>query len=429
MSTPAAGLSTSRAILVDFGEARPQRRLSVFFRVILAIPQFFLLGLLGVGAFFVVVYAWFGALIRGRAPRSAANFLLGYLRRLLRLNAYLYLLTDVYPPLDSSADYPADLTASPGPLNRLAVLFRVVLIFPAALLSGLLSSGMLVFSALSWLIVVVSGRLPRTIFGANSLAIRYSLRVVGYALLLSSEWPWGAFGDRVSLEDPPLPSLSTPLGPGPSAWSTSVTDKDAPEPRRPTTSLEALYTTLSAPSDETSAIETTGASTPSRSWTLAPTRGARVLLAIYLVLGIAYQAVVRPTNFRFSSTASAIGATETAVTALNSTLTSTNTRALECPATARRLVCLTTVLRDQARAYARLDQALLAISYPSAVSVDAAGMEADAAKDAVVYAALARQTSLAAISALASASQGDLTTSQTDFNTRYLHMRTLLVTI
>lgn len=410
MSSSLEALPDPAKILVDFGSATPQRRSTVLFRLILAIPQFVLLGVLGFGAFFVVLYSWFGALIRGRAPANAARFLVGYLRRLLRLNAYIYLLTDAYPPLDSSAEYPADLVASPGPLNRLAVLFRVVLVLPAAIFSGLLSTGMLVFSVVSWLVTLISGKLPAPIFVANSLVVRYSIRATGYAMLLTSEWPWGSFGDRAILDDPPLPPLSTAWDTGPTAWSTPVPTAGA---------------TLSTDPSRTEAASFESAAT--RNFTLTSTRGVRVLLATYLVLGVAYQVIITPAQFNFSSSANALNATETAVAALNVTLSTTNTKALACPTTSERLGCLTKVLRDQAAAYVRLQHGLHSISFPTVVATEASGMEADVATDVTIYTALGQQTSLAAIRALALTNQPAITAAQTDFNTRYVHMRTLLL--
>ncbi len=63
-----------------------------------------------VAAFVVTVIGWFGALFTGRLPVFAADFLTGYLRWLARVYAYLYLLTDVYPPFAlDDADYPVRL--------------------------------------------------------------------------------------------------------------------------------------------------------------------------------------------------------------------------------------------------------------------------------------------------------------------------------
>ena len=53
-----------------FSGSAPQRRATVIFRIILAIPQFFVLFFLGIAAFFVAVIGWFAALFTGRLPSS-----------------------------------------------------------------------------------------------------------------------------------------------------------------------------------------------------------------------------------------------------------------------------------------------------------------------------------------------------------------------
>jgi hypothetical protein len=54
---------------------------------------------LGIGAFFVVVFAWFAILFTGRYPRWAFDYVVGVVRWTLRVQAYMLLLiTDRYPP-------------------------------------------------------------------------------------------------------------------------------------------------------------------------------------------------------------------------------------------------------------------------------------------------------------------------------------------
>ena len=66
---------------------------------LLAIPHFFVLIFLSVGAFFAVVIAWFAILFTGRYPRGLFDFVVGVGRWWLRVEAYAFLLvTDRYPP-------------------------------------------------------------------------------------------------------------------------------------------------------------------------------------------------------------------------------------------------------------------------------------------------------------------------------------------
>jgi len=66
---------------------------------LLAIPHYFLLFFLGIGAFFAVVFAWFAILFTGRYPRGLFEFVEGVYRWTNRVTAYAFLLvTDRYPP-------------------------------------------------------------------------------------------------------------------------------------------------------------------------------------------------------------------------------------------------------------------------------------------------------------------------------------------
>ncbi len=65
----------------------------------LAIPHYLVLIVLGIGAFFAVIAAWFAILFTGRYPRALFDFVVGVGRWSARVNAYAFLLiTDQYPP-------------------------------------------------------------------------------------------------------------------------------------------------------------------------------------------------------------------------------------------------------------------------------------------------------------------------------------------
>jgi uncharacterized membrane protein len=64
----------------------------------LVIPHIIVLAFLFIGAFFAVVIAWFAILFTGRYPRALYDFATGALRWTTRVEAYLLLLTDEYPP-------------------------------------------------------------------------------------------------------------------------------------------------------------------------------------------------------------------------------------------------------------------------------------------------------------------------------------------
>jgi hypothetical protein len=75
-----------------------RNRLTVAFRIILAIPQLIVVALLGLAACVVVVIGFFAVLFTGRWPAGLRDFLVKFGRWWLRVESYTLLLTDQYPP-------------------------------------------------------------------------------------------------------------------------------------------------------------------------------------------------------------------------------------------------------------------------------------------------------------------------------------------
>ena len=53
----------------------------------------------------------------------------------------------------------------------------------------------LAFSFFFWIITVVKGRMPDSIFGATATVVRFQARTYGYFFMLTSVYPGGALGD------------------------------------------------------------------------------------------------------------------------------------------------------------------------------------------------------------------------------------------
>jgi len=71
---------------------------------LLAIPHYFVLFFLYIGAFFAVIAAWFAILFTGRYPRGLFDFVEGVFRWWTRVVGYAFVLvTDEYPPFSLSA--------------------------------------------------------------------------------------------------------------------------------------------------------------------------------------------------------------------------------------------------------------------------------------------------------------------------------------
>ncbi|MGN6177502.1 MAG: DUF4389 domain-containing protein, partial [Streptosporangiaceae bacterium] len=230
VSPPAAPvLRTGDEILTAFVGPGQQRRVTVLFRLLLVIPHYIVLYALGIAVGIVAVICWFAALFTGRLPDGLADFLVSWLRWSTRVFAYVGLLTDQYPPFTlADADYPVRVSAAPGPLNRLGVLFRIILAFPVAILVGILWSGVLLAGLVIWLIVLITGTMPGPAYQAVAAVVRFGARFYGYFYRMSGTYPGGLFGD-------PADAYAAPAAAGPVAVSPGAepAQPDAARPAAP----------------------------------------------------------------------------------------------------------------------------------------------------------------------------------------------------
>jgi Domain of unknown function (DUF4389) len=84
---------------IEVGEpATPRDRVAVGLRLLLAIPHFVVLFVVLVAWGFTTIAAWFIILFTGTYPQSLYEFGVGALRWRLRVETYLLLMVDEYPP-------------------------------------------------------------------------------------------------------------------------------------------------------------------------------------------------------------------------------------------------------------------------------------------------------------------------------------------
>ena len=185
------------AVRLSVEPPRPQRRLTVAFRLLLALPHF-LFGsvVLGSVAIVVIVIAWFAALLTARVPDGLADLLARILQYQARMYGYgQLLLTDVYPPfVVGPAEHPVELDFDEvGPFNRAAVLFRLVLLLPAMIVTQVVLTGVTAALVFIWLITLVAGRMPSAAHEALASSLQYQMRAYAYAGLVTTTYPRGLF--------------------------------------------------------------------------------------------------------------------------------------------------------------------------------------------------------------------------------------------
>ncbi|MGH3039212.1 MAG: DUF4389 domain-containing protein [Gaiellaceae bacterium] len=192
-------------------------RVTVFFRLLLAIPHFIWFFLWSIVMFFVAILSWFITLITGRLPRGLHNLSAAYVRYSTHLFAYLYLAANEYPGFVGEAgDYPIDLKVDkPERQSRWKTGFRGLLVIPAFLISSTLTSapggggysgggsgdeqaqwwsfsgGGAVFVAafLAWFVCVALARMPLGFRDLAAYGLRFGAQTAGYFLFLTDRYP------------------------------------------------------------------------------------------------------------------------------------------------------------------------------------------------------------------------------------------------
>jgi hypothetical protein len=215
-------LADQSRIQAVFGEPERQSRWSVFFRGILLIPLAVVLLIRAIAVEFLVIIGWFCALVTGHLPARPASYIARSVQVQIRVQAYGSLMLDKYPPLSlDDHEYPVEVSFNPGRVARLSVLFRLILLIPAAIVENVVTGGFFIAAFFVWLVVLIRGKMPNNLFDALAAMLRYSARYMGYLLMVSSAYPGELFGDAVVVMSTPWPPAEGAGAsyPPPSSWS------------------------------------------------------------------------------------------------------------------------------------------------------------------------------------------------------------------
>jgi hypothetical protein len=167
-----------------------RRRMTVFFRLLLAIPQLIVLFLWAIVAELATIVNWFATLFMGRSPNALHNFVAAFLVFQTRVTAYIYLLAEPWPPFGAGGDYPVDLrVAGAQPQNRLTVFFRLILAIPALILASVFGTLNRVLALVSWFYALATGQISDGIRSIGVYCLRYEQQTFGYVLLATDRYP------------------------------------------------------------------------------------------------------------------------------------------------------------------------------------------------------------------------------------------------
>lgn len=167
-------------------------RLTVFFRVLLAIPHVIWLELWGIAVLIAWIVSWFATLITGRTPDVLHRFIAAFERYRLHFSAFVLLIANPFPGFTGAENsYPVDLhIAPPQAQNRWKTLFRGVLAIPALLVCGVLAYVLYVVATLGWFAGLLTARMPSGLQRLGVYVLRYTAQTNAYLLLLTDRYPY-----------------------------------------------------------------------------------------------------------------------------------------------------------------------------------------------------------------------------------------------
>jgi hypothetical protein len=194
---PAGPPSPPYPVAIEIAYPGEMNRWLPLVKWLLAIPHFIALFAIGIGAFFVVIYAWFAVLFTGRWPRGAFEYMVGTLRWSYRVIAYYHLMVDPYPPFSMAddPDYPVRLYIEyPEHIANWRPLVQWLLAIPYLIVAYFLYWLTGILTIISFFCILFTKRIPRDIYDLMVPGIRYYVRGSAYAYFMTERYPpfiWG----------------------------------------------------------------------------------------------------------------------------------------------------------------------------------------------------------------------------------------------
>ena len=182
---------------------------------LLAFPHYVVLLFLVIGVFFAKLAAFFAVLFTGRYPRGIFDFVVGVLRWSWRVNAYVYLLRDEYPPftLEPDTTYPASLEIDypEDGIDNWRPLVQWLLVLPYLIVVWLLNIVARVFVFIGIFVILFTEELPKGMFTLILASSRWGVRGAAYSMFMVDRYPPFDFDELTAEPDRPA-SPAPPRG-------------------------------------------------------------------------------------------------------------------------------------------------------------------------------------------------------------------------
>jgi len=188
---------------IDYSEK--SNRLTVFFRLFLAIPILIILALLTSSSYeseqatkevervysvgIIIIPTLLMIVFRRKYPKWWFDWNLALVKFSLRVASYLLLLRDEYPSTDEEQAVQVQI---PYPdvdkdLNQWLPLVKWLLVLPHFIVLCFIMVGVIICTIIVWFIILFIGKYPKNMFDFVVGFLRWILRVDAYAILLTTD--------------------------------------------------------------------------------------------------------------------------------------------------------------------------------------------------------------------------------------------------
>jgi hypothetical protein len=177
--------------MVGDSEDLRMSRLTVLFRLPLLIPLVVWLVLWTVVAGLASIVQWVVTLVSGRPIASFHRFLSRWVRFEFHVYAFGALVANPFPSFAGRFGlYPLDLVLpEPARQNRWKTAFRLILAFPALIVSSALGGALVIDAILTWFTALATGRAPEGLRNLSAFALRYQGQANAYLFFVTDTYP------------------------------------------------------------------------------------------------------------------------------------------------------------------------------------------------------------------------------------------------
>ena len=176
--------------------------LGIVVKLIILIPHLILLYVLGIVATVLALVTWIPVLFGGHYPSWGYDVIGGTLRWGANVSAYLYGLTDRYPPFrlgkaaEGEEPYEVDVDFNvPEEHNRLwaipviGIVIKLIILIPHLILLYVLGTVAELLALVTWIPVLFGGHYPSWGYEIIGGYLRWSTRATAYLFGLTDQYP------------------------------------------------------------------------------------------------------------------------------------------------------------------------------------------------------------------------------------------------